>query len=134
MLNRSELADAPPRALDRERFAGGVDVVGGSTLANVLSQTRWGGCVAACGLVGGADLPTTVHPFILRGVTLAGIDSVRVPLGLRERAWQRLVSDLPPAVIEEMTVVEPLEKVPELAEQILAGRTRGRVAIEVSAL
>jgi acrylyl-CoA reductase (NADPH) len=132
VMNRSELAEAPRRALDRERFAAGIDVVGGATLANLLSQTRYGGCVAACGLVGGADLPTTVHPFILRGVTLAGIESVRASLELRNRAWQRLVSDLPLGLIEEMTVVEPLGRVPELAEEILAGRTRGRVVIEVA--
>ncbi len=132
VLNRSELADAPRRALGPERFSAGVDVVGGATLANVLSQTRYGGCVTACGLVGGADLPTTVHPFILRGVTLVGIETVRAPLELRNRAWQRLMTDLRPPVTEEMTVVEPLERVPELAEEVLAGRTRGRVVIAVA--
>jgi acrylyl-CoA reductase (NADPH) len=89
--------------------------------------------VAACGLAGGTELPTTVHPFILRGVTLAGIDSVRSPLALRERAWERLAADLPRALIEEMTSVEPLERIPALAEEILAGRTRGRVVVDLAA-
>ncbi len=80
VLARSELADAPARALDHERFCAGIDVVGGTTLASVLRQTRYGGCVAACGLAGGVELPTSVHPFILRAVTLAGVDSVRAPL------------------------------------------------------
>ena len=83
VIPRADLADAPPRPLDKERWAGGVDAVGGTTLATVLRQTRYGGVVAACGLTGGADLPTTVHPFILRGVTLAGVESVRAPLELR---------------------------------------------------
>ena len=96
VLERSVLADAPARALDHERFSAGVDVVGGTTLASVLRQTRYGGCVAACGLAGGAELPITVHPFILRGVTLAGVDSVRAPLEVRQRAWRRLAADLPP--------------------------------------
>lgn len=133
VLARSELADSPRKALDRERFSAGIDVVGGTTLASLLSQIRYRGCVAACGLAGGSELPTTVHPFILRGVTLAGIESVRVPLELRKLAWERLAADLAPSLLEEMTVVEPLERVPALAEEILAGRTRGRVAIDVTA-
>jgi len=132
VLPRSELADAPAKALDRERFFGGVDAVGGTTLATVLRQTRYGGCVAACGLAGGAELLTTVHPFILRGVTLAGVESVRAPLELRERAWRRLATGLSPELLEEMTIVEPLERVPALGEDILAGRTRGRVVIDVA--
>ena len=131
VLARSELADAPVRALDRQRFCAGVDAVGGSTLATVLRQTRYGGCVAACGLAGGSDLPTTVHPFILRAVTLTGIESVQAPLALRDQAWGRLATDLPAALLEQMTVVEPLERVPALGREILAGRTRGRVVIDV---
>jgi acrylyl-CoA reductase (NADPH) len=131
VLTRSELADAPVRALDRQRWSGAVDAVGGTTLATVIRQTRYGGCVAACGLAGGADLATTVYPFILRGVTLAGVESVQTPLPLRERAWERLSAGLPPALLEEMTVVEPLGRVPELGEEILAGRTRGRLVIDV---
>ncbi len=133
ILARAELADAAPRALDRERWSAAVDAVGGTTLAAVLRQTRYAGCVAACGLAGGAELPTTVHPFILRGVTLAGVESVRVPLELRRRAWARLSSGLPTSLLEEMTVVEPLERVPALGEEILEGRTRGRVVIDVGA-
>jgi acrylyl-CoA reductase (NADPH) len=132
VLARTELASAPQRPLGRERFSAGVDVVGGSTLASVLSQIRYGGCVAACGLAGAAELVTTVHPFILRGVTLAGIDSTRAPLGLREQAWRRLVRDLPTSLLEEMTVVEPLKRVVELAEEILAGGIKGRVVIDVA--
>jgi len=133
VLARSDLADAPRKALGRERFSAGIDVVGGSTLASMLSQIREGGCVAACGLTGGAELETTVHPFILRGVMLAGIESVRAPLELRRQAWERLAVDLSPAILEEMIVVEPLERVPVLAEEILSGHTRGRVVIAVMA-
>jgi len=131
VIARGELADVPPRPLERQRFAGGVDVVGGSTLAGLLSRTRYRGCVAACGLVGGAELSTTVHPFILRAVTLTGVESVQTPMELRERAWRRLASDLAPALLQEITIVEPLRRVPALAEEILAGRTRGRVVIDV---
>ena len=133
VLPRSELADAAPRALDRERWSAAVDAVGGTTLAAVLRQTRYGGCVAACGLAGGAELPTTVHPFILRGVTLAGVESVRAPLARRRQAWARLASGLSTSLLEDMTVVEPLERVTALGEEILEGRTRGRVVIDVGA-
>ena len=133
VIARAELADAPPRPLERQRFAGGIDVVGGSTLAAVLSRTRYRGCVAACGLAGGAALSTTVHPFMLRSVTLAGVESVQTPMYLRERAWRRLANDLDPGLLHEMTSVEPLGRVPELAEEILAGHIRGRVVIDVDA-
>jgi acrylyl-CoA reductase (NADPH) len=132
VLARGELAEVPLRPLARERFAGGVDVVGSTTLANVLSQTRHAGCVAACGLAGGAELVTTVHPFILRGVSLVGIDSARAPRALRELAWARLAADLDSDLLSSMTVVESLDAVPRLAEEILAGRTTGRVVIEVA--
>ena len=132
LVERSELADAPPRPLDKERWAAGVDAVGGTTLATVIRQTRYGGCVAACGLVGGADLPTTVHPFILRSVTLAGVDSVQCPIELRREAWQRLATDLPAGILEEMTVEATLDDVLALAEEIVAARTRGRVVIAVT--
>ena len=132
VIARTELADAKPRPLDSVRWSGGIDVVGGPTLATVLRQTRYGGCVAACGLAGGADLPTTVHPFILRGVDLAGIESVRCPTHLRVEAWHRLASDLPRDVLDSLTVEARLEDVPALAEDILAGRTRGRVVIAVN--
>jgi acrylyl-CoA reductase (NADPH) len=131
VIPRAELADAPPRPLDSERWAGAVDAVGGTTLAAILRQTRYGGCVAACGLAGGVDLPTTVHPFILRSVTLSGIDSVQCPIETRRHAWHRLSTALPPGLLEEMTVEATLDDVPLLAEEILAGRTRGRVVIAV---
>ncbi|MHB8458427.1 MAG: MDR family oxidoreductase, partial [Acidimicrobiales bacterium] len=132
VISRSELAGAKPRALDSERWAGGIDAVGGPILATVLRQTRYGGCVAACGLAGGAELPTTVHPFILRAVDLAGVESVRCPIDLRKRAWQRLATDLPMELLDLMTVETSLEEVPVLAEEILAGRTRGRVVVSVN--
>lgn len=131
IVPRAELAEAPPRPLDKERWAAGVDAVGGTTLATILRQTRYGGCVAACGLAGGADLPTTVHPFILRSVTLAGVESVRCPIGTRRTAWERLANELSLEILDEMTVEAALEDVPALAEEILAGKTRGRVVIAV---
>jgi acrylyl-CoA reductase (NADPH) len=127
-----ETLSAPGRPLDKERWAGAVDTVGSTTLANVLAQTRYRGAVAACGLAGGNDLPTTVLPFILRNVSLLGIDSVMCPSDVRETAWQRLASDLPTELLDSMTTVEPMTRVPELAEEILAGRTRGRVVIDTS--
>jgi acrylyl-CoA reductase (NADPH) len=132
IVDRSELADAKARALDEERWAGGVDAVGGPILATIIRQTRYGGCVAACGLAGGADLPTTVHPFILRAVDLAGVESVRCPTDVRRRAWERLATDLPAGLLDEMTVEAQLEDVPRLGEEILAGRTRGRVVVAVN--
>ena len=131
VIDRNELA-TPGRPLDKERWAGGIDTVGSQTLATLLAQTRYRGAVVACGLAGGNDLPTTVLPFILRAVSLLGIDSVMCPRALREEAWRRLGSDLPIELLEEMTTVEPMSKVPELAETILAGRTRGRVVIDTS--
>ncbi len=132
LIDRNELA-TPGRPLDKERWAGGIDTVGSQTLATLLAQTRYRGAVVACGLAGGNDLPATVLPFILRAVSLLGIDSVMCPRALREQAWRRLGSDLPIELLEEMTTVEPMSKVPELAETILAGRTRGRVVIDTSA-
>lgn len=132
VVGREELSQAKPRALDTERWAGGVDAVGGTTLATVLRQTRYGGCVAACGLAGGADLPTTVHPFILRSVTLAGVESVRCPINVRREAWRRLGTQLSLDRLEELTVEAALEDVPALADAIIAGKTRGRVVIAVN--
>jgi acrylyl-CoA reductase (NADPH) len=131
IIDREELATAG-RPFDKERWAGAVDTVGSQTLATVLAQTRYGGSVAACGLVGGNDLPTTVLPFILRGVSLLGVDSVMCPTERRVEAWNRLAQDLPTAQLEEMTTVEPMTRVSELAEDILAGQTRGRVVIDTS--
>ncbi|NYZ15305.1 oxidoreductase [Azospirillum sp. RWY-5-1] len=118
--------------LQKERWAGAVDSVGGITLVNALSQTVYGGAVAACGLAGSTDLPTTVLPFILRGVALLGIDSVMAPAARRERAWARLARDLDSGKLAAMTTVEPMSKLPELADAILAGKTRGRVVIDVN--
>ena len=131
IVNREDLAGST-RPLDKERWAAAVDTVGSSTLATVLAQTRYRGAVAACGLAGGSDLPTTVLPFILRNVSLLGIDSVSCPTEVRAQAWQRLATDLPADLLDSMTTVEPLTRVPELAEDILAGRTRGRVVIDTS--
>src|SRR5690606_9562982 len=119
--------------LQKERWAGAVDAVGGTTLANLLAQTVYGGAVAACGLAGGADLPATVLPHILRGVALLGVDSVMAPMPAREAAWARLVRDLDPARLAAMTTVEPLSRVLALAPEILAGNVRGRVVIDVNA-
>ncbi len=110
-----------------------MDVVGSSTLANLIAQTRYGGCVAACGLAGGMDLPSSVYPFILRGVVLAGVDSVMAPMGRRREAWNRLAAELPADLLSEMTSVEPMSRIEELAASILAGATRGRVVIDVNA-
>jgi putative YhdH/YhfP family quinone oxidoreductase len=118
--------------LQKERWSGAVDSIGSVTLANVLSQTVYGGAVAACGLAGGADLPGTVLPHILRGVTLIGIDSVFAPLAKRERAWTRLAIDLDRSKLARIMRVEPFAKVPELANEILDGKIRGRVVIDMS--
>ncbi|HUZ11144.1 MAG TPA: MDR family oxidoreductase [Acidimicrobiales bacterium] len=131
IVDRQDLATAG-RPLDKERWASAIDSVGSQTLATVLAQTRYRGAVAACGLAGGNDLPTTVLPFILRNVSLLGVDSVSCPMAKREEAWDRLGRDLPLSVLDAITTVEPLARVPELAEEILAGRTRGRVVIDTA--
>jgi putative YhdH/YhfP family quinone oxidoreductase len=117
--------------LQKERWAGAVDSVGSMTLANVLAQTVYGGAVAACGLAGGADLPATVLPHILRGVALLGIDSVMAPHARRNAAWKTLSESLDPASLASMTTVEPLSRLPELADEIMRGQTRGRVVIMI---
>lgn len=117
--------------LQKERWSGAIDSVGSTTLANVLAQTVYGGAVAACGLAGGFDLPGTVMPHILRGVTLIGIDSVMVPAAKRDRAWALLAESLDREKLAAMTSVEPMEKLPELADAIMAGQTRGRVVIKI---
>jgi len=129
IVAREEL-DRESKPLESARWAGAVDTVGSTTLASVLAQTRYRGAVAACGRAGGTDLPTTVAPFILRGVSLLGVDSVMCPAELRTVAWTRLEHDLPLERLDAMTTVEPLSRVPELAAEILAGRIRGRVVIE----
>jgi acrylyl-CoA reductase (NADPH) len=130
VLDRSELSE-PGRPLGKERWGAAVDCVGSHTLANVLAGTRYGGTVAACGLAQGMDLPASVAPFILRGVTLAGVDSVMAPRELRLRAWERLAEDLDAATLDTVTSTRPLADAPELAEQMLRGRVRGRVVLTV---
>ncbi|MGA0601786.1 MDR family oxidoreductase [Caulobacter sp. KR2-114] len=122
---------APGRPLAKERWAGAVDSVGSHTLANVLSQMRYGGTVAACGLAQGMDLPASVAPFILRGVTLAGIDSVMRPKADREEAWRRLARDLDLARLDAMTSTAGLSDLPRLGADIVEGKVRGRVVIDV---
>ena len=118
--------------LQKERWSGAVDPVGSQTLATVLSQTVYGGAVAACGLAGGADLPATVLPHILRGVALIGVDSVMAPREKRERAWDRLARDLDKEKLAAITTVEPMSRLPELANAILAGKIRGRVVVDIA--
>ena len=133
IVERAELATPSGRPLDAERWAGGVDSVGGETLASVLRGTCYGGAVTACGLAGGTGLPTSVLPFILRNVSLIGVDSVVCPNPKRQTAWDRLAQDLPIEKLDAMTVVEPMSKVLEIAPQILKGQVRGRVVIDVNA-
>ncbi|MCA3603555.1 MAG: oxidoreductase [Methylobacterium sp.] len=131
IVPRAELADAPARPLDKETWAGCIDNVGGTMLARVLSQTKYNGSVAAVGLAGGANLPTTVIPFLLRGVNLLGIDSVMKPYADRIIAWKRIAEDLPLDKLEAMIVPAKLHDLPELGKAILAGQTRGRVVVEI---
>ncbi len=132
IIDRAELAD-PGKPLQSQRWSGAVDSVGSHTLANVLAQTRYGGTVAACGLAQGGDLPTTVMPFILRAVTLVGINSVDAPAALRETAWRRLATDLDPELLARMTTVIPLADAVPAAGDILGGRLRGRTVVDVRA-
>ncbi|WP_342760780.1 zinc-binding dehydrogenase [Azospirillum thermophilum] len=129
-IDRAALLEKGP-PLQKERWAGGVDSVGGLTLVNALSQTVWGGAIAACGLAGSSDLPGTVLPHILRSVTLIGIDSVMAPAGRRTAAWERLARDLDPRTLAAMYEVQPFEALPDLAAKILAGRIRGRVVLKI---
>jgi len=132
VIDAAELS-APGRPLGKERWAGAVDAVGSHTLANVIAQTRYGGVVTACGLAQGLDLPGSVAPFILRGVTLAGIDSVMRPKPDRVEAWSRLATDLDLAKLAAMTRTATLADLPQLAVEILDGKVRGRVVIDVNA-
>lgn len=131
-LDRAALAEKGG-ALQKERWGGAVDSVGSTTLANVLAQTVHDGAVAACGLAGGMDLPATVAPHILRGVALLGIDSVMASQARRDRAWALLAARLDKAHLASIARVEPLSALPTLADDIVAGRIRGRVVIDVSA-
>lgn len=128
-----DVLDRDARPLEKGRWAGGVDSVGSRTLAKLLAETKDEGAVAACGLAGGTDLPTTVMPFILRGVRLLGVNSVTCPSARRDQAWARLAQDLDMSKLEAMTTVEPLARLPELGEEILKGQVRGRIVIDVNA-
>ena len=130
IIDRAELS-GPAKPLARERWAGGVDAVGSHTLANVLSMTSYGGAVAACGLAQGMDLPTSVAPFILRGVSLLGIDSVMAPKEIRMEAWRRIASDLDRDKLAAMTTVMPFDDVIKAAGDIIGGSVRGRLVIEM---
>lgn len=129
IVDRATLS-AAGKPFQKERWAGVVDAVGSHTLANALAQTRYGGVVAACGLAQGMDLPTTVMPFILRGVTLAGVDSVMAPTAKRQRAWDRLAVDLDLALLETMIDEVPLDAAIEKAHALMAGQVRGRVVVK----
>jgi acrylyl-CoA reductase (NADPH) len=130
VIDRAELA-AAGKPLQKERWAAVVDAVGSHTLVNALAQTRYGGVVAACGLAQGADLPGTVMPFILRGVTLAGVDSVMAPLARRREAWARLARDLDLDKLEAMTEEVPLAQAVAKAQALMAGQVRGRVVVAI---
>ena len=131
IIERQELA-GPAKPLAKERWAGGIDTVGATTLANVLSMTRYGGVVAACGLAGGMELPTSVAPFILRSVSLLGIDSVMRPIADRQQAWRRLESDLDRGKLASMTTEIGLADVFEAARNIVEGRVRGRIVVKIA--
>lgn len=133
IVDRNELATASARPLLSERWQGAIDSVGSTTLAHILAEMKYHGVVAACGLAGGADLPATVIPFLLRGVRLIGIDSVLCPYEKRVRAWQRLVRDLPKERLTEATEVIPLSDILPYGEKILKGEVRGRLVIDVQA-
>jgi len=131
IMNRSELT-GPVRPLGKERWAAGVDTVGSAPLANVISMTKYGGAIAACGLAAGMDLPSTVAPFILRNVALLGVDSVMAPRALRLEAWNRLVHELDHSKLAAMTSTIPLDEVVEAGRRIVAGQIKGRVVVEIA--
>jgi acrylyl-CoA reductase (NADPH) len=128
IIDRAELA-AAGKPLQKERWSAVVDAVGSHTLANACAQTRYGGTVAACGLAQGMDFPSSVAPFILRGITLAGIDSVMAPLALREQAWARLARDLDPAKLDALSTEISLSQAVEHAQRLMAGEVRGRIVV-----
>jgi acrylyl-CoA reductase (NADPH) len=130
IIDRASLS-APGKPLGKEQWAAAVDSVGSTTLANVLAQTRYGGAVAACGLAGGMDLPTTVAPFILRGVSLLGIDSVNCPMRARLEAWRRLACELDQRKLAAMTQTISFDQVFEAGRRILKGQTRGRLVVTI---
>ncbi len=131
VISRDELAPDAPRSLDKQRWSGIVDCVGGKPLAAVLAAAKYGGTVAASGLTGGTDLPTTVFPFILRGVRLIGIDSVFVPMPARRRTWELLASEYRPAMLRELSSEIPLRDVPPAMAVMLAGKSKGRIVVKL---
>ena len=131
IIDRAELSQ-PGKPFQKERWAGVVDAVGSNTLANALAQTRYSGTVAACGLAQGMDLPTTVMPFILRGVSLVGVDSVMAPIALRQRAWSRLAQDLNPTLLESMIEEVDLDGAIDKAHALMDGTVRGRVVVKIN--
>jgi acrylyl-CoA reductase (NADPH) len=130
VIDRNELS-GPAKPLAKERWAGGIDSVGSTTLANLLSMTKYGGAIAACGLAAGMDLPSSVAPFILRGVCLLGIDSVMCPIEQRKLAWSRLARDLDPGKLTEITHEIGLDGVIDAGAKILAGQVRGRIVVKI---
>ena len=130
VIDRNELS-GPVKPLAKERWAGGIDSVGSTTLANILSMTKYGGAIAACGLAAGMDLPSSVAPFILRGVCLLGIDSVMCPIERRRVAWSRLASDLDRAKLSDITHEIDLSQVIDFGAKILAGQVRGRIVVKI---
>jgi acrylyl-CoA reductase (NADPH) len=131
VIDRAELS-SPAKPLAKERWAGGIDSVGSTTLANLLSMTKYGGAIAACGLAAGMDLPTSVAPFILRGISLFGIDSVMCPLELRKIAWSRLSRDLDRRKLAEITHEIGLDEVIAAGSNVLAGQVRGRIVVKIA--
>ncbi|HEX3863005.1 MAG TPA: MDR family oxidoreductase [Stellaceae bacterium] len=132
LVERAALAAKPARPLDRERWDGAIDAVGGDTLATILTQLKYRASVAACGLAGGSDVPTSVLPFLLRGVNLLGIDSVMCPHDLRLEAWGRIARDLPLDRLEQITQDIALAQVPEVAGRILKGEVQGRLVVNLA--
>jgi acrylyl-CoA reductase (NADPH) len=130
IIDRNELS-APAKPLAKERWVGGVDSVGSTTLANLLAMTKYRGAIAACGLAGGMDLPSSVAPFILRGVSLLGIDSVMCPIELRKQAWARLATDLDAGKLSEMTQEVSLDQAIDAGTKLLAGQVRGRTVVKI---
>jgi acrylyl-CoA reductase (NADPH) len=130
VIDRNELS-GPAKPLAKERWAGGVDSVGSTTLANLLSMTKYGGSIAACGLAAGMDLPASVAPFILRGVCLLGIDSVMCPMEPRKAAWARLARDLDRSKLSEITHEIGLDQVMSMGTEILKGGVRGRIVVKI---
>lgn len=133
ILDRQEFSQPPSKPLESERWVGCVDAVGGAMLARALAQLRYGSAVAAVGLAGGNKLETTVLPFLLRGVNLLGIDSTQCPTARRREVWRRLARELPLEKLDALTAVARLAELPRLADEILMGRVRGRVVVDVSA-